>query len=287
MNVWGKVFAVLVVLAAAANTFLTAKFIQIRNTYAAKAKGFQEKYDTARTKLQETRRLAEQLRNEWEATERAWGMRWVVNTQVTNPITGQVVAELGTNQRLKDQQVLHGFELLGNDQAVYRGAFVITTAQADRSALQATWRVRPEDVQTWQSGRWRWRTMIPSAYSQQSDEQTLAFSQLDEVLGDRRATLQIQDALIREAQQQRKLRLAELIGGEELATEEALPPEFRQGLTVTLASTEEERNKLIVEIDDLRRRVRQTRDAVLRLQQENEQLVLKLPQPVSELSRRD
>uniref|UniRef100_A0A7C4QPV0 Uncharacterized protein n=1 Tax=Schlesneria paludicola TaxID=360056 RepID=A0A7C4QPV0_9PLAN len=287
MNVWGKVFAVLVVLAAIANTFLTAKLIQVRNSYAAKAKGFETKYDTARAKLQEVRRQAEQLRNEWEATERDWGLRWVVNTQVTNAATGQLAVDLGTNHRLKDQQLLHGFEVLGEGQTVYRGAFVVTTAQADRSALQATWRVRPEDAQTWQSTRWRWRTMIPSGYSKRFDEQAMAFSLLDETLADRRATLQIQEQLIRNAQQQRKRRIAELLGGEELSTEESLPPEYTQGLAATLATTEEERNKVIVEIDDLRRRVRQARDAVRRLQQQNEQLVLKLPQPVSAVSRRD
>jgi hypothetical protein len=286
----GKLFAVLVVLAAVVAVWLTAELIEDRNSWARKAATFETEHATNQAKLQESRRQAEQLRTELETTLREWGGAlgtWITNTSVTSPAEGKLSVDLGTNQRIKDSQVLHGFELSPDGKSAYRGAFIVTTAQADRSALQPTWRVRPEDAATWRPGQWRWRSLVPSAYAQHADEQALSFAEIDETLNDRAATLQIQNQLIAEAQQQLKERKAELLGGEELAQDEVLGPEFRQGLSITLSSLEEERNKLLLENDDLRRRVRTARDAVLRLQQQNEQLVQKLPQPAPEVSKRD
>lgn len=287
----GKTFAILVVLASLACALLTSKLITVRNSWAKKAQTFDASYAATQAKLVESRRQAEQLRDELEGTLREWGGLvgvWNGVGTVVQPPDGKLNVDLGTNQRIKEKQILHGFEVRPDGQSVYRGAFVVTTAQADRSALSPTWRVRPDDVQTWQQqGRWRWRSLVPSAYSDRADDQALSFAYLDETLNDRAATLRIQNQLIQNTEQQRQERIAELVGGNQLAQDESLAPEFRQGLTSTLADLEEERNKLLLEIRDLREQVRAARDAVVRLQQDNEQLVQKLPQPRPEVSRRD
>jgi len=287
MHWFGKTCAILIVLASLACTFLTAKLIAVRNSWAKKTQTFVTSYERDHTKLEEVQRQYNQLMKEGESSLREWGAVYNgINTQVEKP-TGRLTVDLGTNHRLKDKQVLHGFELLPDGTSIYRGAFLIATAQADRSALLPTWRVRPEDVNAWNEGRWRWRTMVPSAWSKRADDQALSFMQTEETINDRRATLQIQEKLIRDAEQQKKQRIAELVGGDELAQDPSLAPEFRQGLTVTLAELEEERNKVLLEIDALRRKVRQTRDSVESLQQQNEALVQKLPQPASAVSQRD
>jgi hypothetical protein len=287
----GKLFAVLVALAGLASGYFTAQLITVRNSWARKAATFETQYADTQAKLTETRRQAAQLRDELEAAVREWGGlagAWNgVNTTLTSP-DGKLAVDLGTNQRIKESQVLHGFELTPDGQAVYRGAFVVTTAQPDRSALSPMWRVRPDDVGTWQQqGRWRWRSLIPSAYTDRADDQALKFAELDETLNDRAGTLRIQNQLIAEADKQRKERIAELVGGAELAQDASLSEEFRQGLVPTLASVEEERNQLLLEIRTLREQVRAARDNLERLQQENEALVQKLPQPRPQVTRRD
>ena len=47
MNVWGKVLAVFVVIAGLASMALTAKFITVRNSWAAKTQPFAKNYLTA------------------------------------------------------------------------------------------------------------------------------------------------------------------------------------------------------------------------------------------------
>jgi len=164
----------------------------------------------------------------------------------------------------------------------YRGPFQITQDQSDRSVLQPTWRVRREDLATWKPGQWRWRGLIPSAYTDRFDDQAVAFAKADEALGDRRAAVAIQDRLIAEAQRQLQLRVAELVGGEGLPQDEALTPEFREGLIKPIEETEERRNGVLLEIAELRQQVRATRDAVERLQAENLALTQRLPQPAAE-----
>ncbi len=287
----GKLFGVLIVITALVNTVLTAKLITVRNSWARKTQDFATKYKTSSEKLEESRRQFLQLRDELETSLREWGATWNgINTQVVSPSEGKLTVDIGSNQRLKEKQILHGFEMLPDGNVVYRGAFVVATAQADRSALNPTWRVRPDDVATWQpAARWRWRSMIPSGYDKRSIDQAMSFMTTDETLNDRRATLQITQKLISDEQAQRKQRIAELVGGEELAQDPSLSEEYRQGLIPTLSSVEDERNKVLVENDELRRKVRSARDAVLQLQQQNEGLVQKLPQPgpQPQVSRRD
>jgi hypothetical protein len=287
MHWLGKTCAIFIVLASLACTFLTAKLITVRNSWAKKTQAFATTYEKDAAKLQEVQRQYAQLMKEGESASREWGYIFNgINTQVDKS-SGRLTVDLGTNFGLKDKQELHGFELAADGIWIYRGTFSIATAQADRSGLVPTWRPRQQDVATWNDGRWRWRTMLPSAHSKRADEQAMSFMQTEETLSDRQAKLAIQEKLIREADQQRKQRVAELVGGDELGQDASLAAEFRQGLTQTLAEVEEERNKVLLANDALRRKVRQTRDAVLSLQQQNEALVQQLPQPAPAVSRRD
>ena len=58
--------------------------------------------------------------------------------------------------------------------------------------MQPKWRIRPGEPTEWQNGTWRWRSSIPSGYSQQFDEIMLNFTRGDETLADRRASIAVQ-----------------------------------------------------------------------------------------------
>lgn len=287
MNVWGKVLAFLVIVAALFSTYLTSKLITVRNSWTRKSQDFVKNYETASKQARDLREQEIRVTRTIETALRGWGRTFGADTQIANANDGRLQMVAGTNH-VTDGQVIHGFELQQDGTSIYRGPFQVTTAQADRSALQPTWRVRREDVATWQGGQWRWRGHIPTAALDRFDAQTLAFAKGEETLGDRRAALAIQDRLIAEAQRQLKLRVAELVGGEGLPQDPALSPEFREGLTKPLQETEQERNAVLLQIAELRQQVRTTRDAVERLQTENLALTQRLPQPVTETaSRRD
>jgi hypothetical protein len=287
MNVWGKVLAFLVILAAAGSTYLTAKLIQVRNSWTKKSQAFVGNYQTADKQLNDLQAQFVKLRSTYETALRDWGGTMTADTQPAGP-DGRLQIVAGTGQGLADKQTLHGFELQPDGNSIYRGPFVITTAQADRSALAPSWRTRPQDLATWKPGQWRWRGFIPSAYTDRFDDQLVAFAKGDETLGDRRAAVAIQDRLIAESQRQLKLRVAELVGGEELPQDEALNPEYREGLVKTSEETDDRRNTVLLEIAELRQQVRASRDAVERLQAENLELTQRLPQPATaSVSRRD
>ncbi|HUQ72549.1 MAG TPA: hypothetical protein VM165_23680 [Planctomycetaceae bacterium] len=288
MNVWGKVLAFLVIVAAALSTYFTAKLIQVRNSWTKKSQTFVKSYEADEKQLHELQAQFLKVQTDTETALRSWGRTWAADTQIASPAEGRLQIVAGTGQGLADKQVIHGFELQQDGSSIYRGPFIVATAQADRSALVPTWRVRPQDVVNWKPGQWRWRGFVPTAYSDRFDDQLLAFAKGDETLGDRRAAVAIQDRLIAEAQQQLKFRVAELVGGDELPKDEVLSAEFREGLVKPMEETEDRRNAVLLEIAELRAQVRASRDAVERLQAENLQLTQRLPQPpAAAVSRRD
>ncbi len=282
MNVWGKVLAVMVVIAGLASMVLTAKLITVRNSWTAKAQAFVKNYADASKQTREAAEQRQLVLHELERMNREWGTDFRaaggVPTQLLSPAEGRLEVGLGLGAGLAEKQLIHGFEIKADGTSVYRGPYVVFgPPQAERSAVQPLWRIRPGEPGEWQAGRWRWRSSIPAGYSQHFDELMANFTKEDETLADRKASSAIQDKLIADATLALARRQAELVGGDELPKDEIVPPEFRLGLVSTLEAAEEERNSVLLEIDALRRQVRAARDAVVQLQQDNLALTAKLP----------
>ena len=286
MHTSGKVLAFLVLIAGVASTFLSAKLIQVRNSWTAKAQNFDQQYATTSADVEKLRKDFVEVTNDLQTMTREWGgFPFPVNTQIADAATGRLQIDVGTNFGLKDEMVIHGFQLQPDGSSIYRGPFRIVSAQTDQSAVVPTWRLRPIDMQAtattpaWQGGTWRWRSLVPSGYSQRVDEQNLAFVKAEQTLADRAASLQIQLRLVEDAGRQLQMRNAELVGGPELPQDPSLKPEFREGVVAPLKATEEERNKALLAIAALREAVRAERAAVQRLQSENLAMSRQLPQP--------
>lgn len=282
MNVWGKVLAVMVVIAGLASMVLTAKLIAVRNSWTAKSQTFAKNYEAAAKQAREAAEQRQLVLHELERMNREWGTDFRaaggVQTQALNPAQGTLEVALGAGAGLIEKQLVHGFEIKADGSSVYRGPFyVFGPPQAERSAMQPAWRIRPGEPGEWQAGRWRWRSSMPAGYTQNFDELMADFTKSDETQADRNASMVIQDKLIADATLALQRREAELVGGEALPKDEVVPPEYRLGLVSTLETTEEERNRVLLEIDALRRQVRTARDAVVQLQQENVALTQKLP----------
>lgn len=277
MHMMGKIAVWLVVLAAIASTLFTAKLIQVRNSWTKKSNSFRDQYQALQPKIADQTLQVAALQAELFRAQDLWGRTFKsVPTQMGRP--GELIIGLGQNDLINPKEYLYGFEILPDGTSVYRGDFTVEVAQNVQAQLRPNWVVRPEDIQTWQPGNWRWRTMIPPGYQPVYDAQTQAILRLDDVLADRREKLKRENALEMEQIDQLKLREAELVGGDQLSKDPDSNIEFRLGLVAAVEEAEESRNQLLRKVDELRRRVRVVQQGVDKRSAENRDLIRKLPQ---------
>lgn len=282
MNIWGKVLAFLVLVAAISASVLTAKLVQVRNSWTAKAVAAKNKFHDLKPKIEALETQIDSLKNEVFRSQQLWGNFWPnVQTGVVNPADGTVGVNIGSDASVRPNMVMHGFEITPDGTSIYRGSFLPLEIQNAAATLKPNWRATAAEVRTWPAaGTWRWRNLVPPGYEENFDKQLTAVLKLEETLNDRLKTLAGQKQLLAEAKAKLKLREAELVGGEELA-KSATAQEHRDGLVAALAQAEEDRNQTLLKLDELRRTVRSVQEDIERLQDENVELAKRLPQPAT------
>jgi predicted nucleic acid-binding Zn-ribbon protein len=281
MNIWGKVFAFLVVTAAICASIFTARLVQVRNSWTAKVVASKNKFDDLKPKVANLEVQIDSLKNEIFRSQKLWGTFWAnVQTAVINA-DGTVQVGIGTKSGVGNNMLLHGFEIAADGTSIYRGAFLPIEVQDAESKLKPNFRASAAEVRTWQPGNWRWRNLVPPGYEENFDKQLTAILRLEETLNDRMRTFAGQKQLLADANAKLKLREAELIGGDELAKGDAVDPEHREGLVAAMDEAEESRNQTLLKLDELRRAVRGVQEDIERLQEENIDLTNRLPQPAS------
>ena len=284
MNIWGKVLAFLVLVAAISASVLTAKLVQVRNSWTAKTVAARTKFHDLKPKIEALEIQIDSLKNEFFRSQQLWGsIIWEdEQTRVVNPADGTVGVNIGSDANLRPNMVMHGFEIAADGTSTYRGAFLPAEIQNAAATLKPNWRATPAEVRTWAPvGKWRWRNLVPPGYEENFDKQLSAILKLEETLNDRLRTLAGQKQLLTDAKAKLKLREAELVGGEELPKGANAAPEHRDGLVEALAQAEEDRNQTLLKLDELRRTVRNVQEDIDRLQNENLELANRLPQPAS------
>jgi hypothetical protein len=292
MHWTGKASAWLLVPLVLLAMVFTAKLVKVRNSWTKKIEDSKKAYNDVAPKVVEAQALLDQAKGDWHRQTVTWGSItsspergyfpfFVAPTNVSNAAAGTLTVALGSQQGIQQNLWLHGFEVRPDGTSVYRGDFVATTVREGESLMQPNWRIRPGDTAGWQGGNWRWRVMLPSAYPNRFEDLEQTLVRRDERHAERQQTLAGQQKLIAGATEQLKLREAELVGGPELPMDETLDAEFRDGLTATLETLEEERNGELVQIDRLRRSVRELSRRIQAVQSRNRALVEQLPQPAA------
>ena len=279
MHTMGKVGVWLVVLAALGASMLTSKLIQVRDGWTKRDVAARDQYRALVPKIDELQDTLSGLEGEKFRALDLWGNSWPP-VQTTVQAQGALVIDLGTDNGIREKQVIYGFEVQPDNSVIYRGDFTVATARNVQSQLQPNWKVRAEDGATWKSEKWRWRNQLPPAFQQNFDKQLLLLGQTEDALNDRRQSVDVQTKLLAQAQEQLKLREAELVGGAQLSKDPAVDVEFREGLVAGVEQVEESRNLILTNVDDLRRKLRAVQSEVDRLQKLNIELANKLPQPV-------
>lgn len=278
MHNLGKVLAFLVVVAAIIAALFTAKLIQIRNSYTLKANTAKNKFLDLQPKIEALQAKIDSVRAEIFRSQELWGTAIPnVQSNIANKAEGTVHIGIGTDGGIRPNMLLHGFQMVPEAGVIYRGSFLVADAQKNESLLKPNFRVTPDDVKTWDSGVWRWRNALPSGYQETFDRQMLAILKDEETLRARAMTLEGQKELLKKSMASLKQRETELIGGEGMAKSESVGSEFREGLVAAIEKIEEDRNEILLKVDELRRAVRNVNADIERLHSENTDLVDKLP----------
>ena len=279
MHTSGKVLAFLVVLLAITASVLTAKLVQVRNSWTAKSVASKNKFNDLNPKVAALQTQIDSLNNEIFRSRELWGIvPLTAPTNVFNPNDGTVQVGFGSDAGLRDKLLMHGFEIAADGTSIYRGSFLPVEIQNIGATLKPNWRATPEEIRTWQPGNWRWRNLVPPGYVDNFDKQLTAILKYEETLNDRIRTLNGQKKLLAEANAKLKLREAELVGGDELTKVDTVDPEFRDGLVAAMAAAEEDRNQTLLTIDKLRREVRSVQADIEQMLSDNLELTNRLPQ---------
>ena len=282
MHTLGKVLAFLVVISAIFASVLTAKLVQVRNSWTAKAIASKAKFNDLKPKVEELERQIDAVKNEIFRSRDLWGSFWpVVQTRVTNPADGTLEVNVGTQHGVREKLLMHAFEIAADGTTVYRGGFLPVQIGDNTATLKPNFRATPDDIREWQSGNWRWRNQLPPGFAENFDKQLGSILRLEETLGDRLRTLEGQKQRLTQANDTLKLREAELIGGDVLPKKAGGAVENREGLVEAIAQEEEGRNQILRKIDELRRTVRSVQGDIEQLQTANIEMTSRLPQPAN------
>ncbi len=207
-----------------------------------------------------------------------WGRQWTAQGQ-TDATTGQVLINVGTQQGLgaqeavakRGQPILYVFATMPDGTSKFLGEFT-AEAQQQRTILTLNGPRYPAMLQTWPAqGDFRVRERIPPG--QRAIFQDLANQQAisDQIVINEAAKIKIQDNHIASSQKTLDGRMAELNG--DPAAPQTADPAIVNGLVDTIRVEEAERNKVLKDVDALRR---QLSDNYARLEQvlaENRQAV--------------
>ena len=307
MHILGKTLTWIIVPLALFATALTARMLQVRNSWTKQMfddqNGLIQKYeDEAKTIKDKSKQLRE-LRGTIARETRGWGQYWN-NVEVNGAGGAAIAITIGSDDGLRDQQVIYGFKQNAEGKTyTYVGPFQVTILNADNATVTATWRFRPaedanrngtidpgEDINQngqldpaesaqW-TGTWRFREMIPSAPIARFTGLEVRLTWADETLADKRRDLTKQTTLIAGSKLNLDIRKKELLSDpllQEKYKEGQLDAEFIDGLIETISQEEEARNDVLEDVDQLRRKVKEAYEKYGRLSAANRKLLQSLP----------
>lgn len=283
MHISGKVFAWLSVLGSLGAVALSAKMVQVRNSWIESANALTTEIEKNAAEIESQSDNLKSLLAALDRTTMGWDVYWFpFEMQPADPNQGTMTASFGSKFGLKEQQLVYAFQPNADGNGyTYVGPMRVVAVREQQSILAPTWRVLPGEGRQWNYGPgWRLRSMVPAARKARFSDLEVQLTLAKERVADEQQNYAIQERLVQQAQQHLDLRMKELLG--DPANEpmrENLPQYLVDGLVTTLADTEEKRNAELVEVDRLRREIDNAHQKYLDLSRTNNQLVESLPQP--------
>ena len=200
---------------------------------------------------------------------------------------GNVALNLGTQDGLSDGSVaggdpasiVHLFAPTGGGEAtVYVGSFQVDQATERQSQLSPTFVVQTGEPQSWPvgQGEWRVRVEVPPSRASSFIDRDASLVKIRERLRNRSNELDKQREGIQDARDTLAAEEQKLLGDPAApAIEDA--PEIQAGLIATLTDEDLDRAEALVELDRLRRAVKNASDRLQAALKENVELAGQLP----------
>jgi hypothetical protein len=277
----GKAFAWLVLVGCVAATYFSAKALGVRNGWMAAAQKAKETFEKNKADIAAKELALELKQKEYDRLMLGWDRYWPdVGTNI-DLNTGTIRMGIGTNQGLKNGQVVYSYMMNSDGSSVYLGDFRVTRIADAQADAVPVWRNRPGDLQAAKAapGKYRIRTLIPNQYQTrfaELDQQILAAEQS---IAGHQSALDLQTKLFADAERNLQERLAEIKGNPALEGKD-IPDVFIQGLLASLSAEDEARNNALREVDELLHNLKQTKKDFEETLKKNRQLTDSLLQTV-------
>jgi hypothetical protein len=287
MNISGKIFAWMILIAAIPALVWTAKLHGLRNDYSKQVETLTKDNDASALQRDAKQQELKLLNAEFDRTMVGWGRYWknadvtVVKQDEAQLATSQLGKNNGLGAAYEEATVVHLFREAEGDKPVYTGPFKISTLRDDQAAFEPVWIPRANEAANWaQSNSWWIHSEIPSPYVDRFEHQQNALSGADDRHTEGTKNLRIQNDLVRSSEEHLSYRLGELLG-DETATPVERRPEWSEGLMQAIIGQSEQRNAALAEVDKLRREMSNAKKELKRLIDRNKQLVKGLPGSVA------
>lgn len=181
----------------------------------------------------------------------------------------------GANQTARP--IIHAFYGGGENTTTYAGEFIVTDVGPTNAVMVPVHPLDPQVVAAWpMNAPWRLRTMVPAAARARIDELFRRARRTRELTTATDANITRQQELKQAADDALAVREAELLGD---PAREAVAgrPEFTDGLLKVTELTEEQRDQLLLDIDQLRRAIKAQSEQRDQLVQQLQQAAQSLP----------
>lgn len=255
------------------------KVLVFHNEWSAKLRDAKEKTKAAVASNRQARHDFNKAMADVSGLTIGWDKFWNVPARTQNAPAGTptvakqngilILNNIGSANGLKDEQynddngqpqlakpVVHAF-YGGAEGFKYAGEFRATDITPQRTQLRPVHPLSQQEFAAWNpNAAWRFRTMVPPGKQTTIDELYAQNRTLYELTLQMNANIARQEALLGKAEEALQVRKGELLGGldrEEVPTR----PEFTLGLLEVNENVEEERNQLLLELDRLRRGIKE------------------------------
>jgi|GEM_PF-4645834 len=168
MNIFGKILVWVVVVIAGADFVLSARLLQIKNSWSKAVENLDRENKDSEEKLVKNRKELENAEVQYARAVAGWDTFWSGIAARKNPADNTLIVGLGQKHGMGIQRpVLNAFRLNGDGSSTWVGRFRVDPNQInlDTCTLIPTWNLRKGETDKWtDDNKWRFRASIPTTY---------------------------------------------------------------------------------------------------------------------------
>jgi len=288
MHILGKVLVWLTVVLLVAAGWFTSTTLRVRHQWLSSVETRQERIEKQIQDIADTRRRIQLLEDQRQELVHAWGDVWSApNSRVQPGGTGAIELGVGASSNLPQKNADGNNPtvfVFGDDggQTKYLGEFLVADTRPTQAIVQLTRAPYPQEASEWPQGLYHVRNTLPlnwlTSAAQLQAQQIIADAHVIE----QRQQLEVLNGMLESSQNALNQRMAELNGNPQA------PPtasdDVRDGLVLAAQKSEQARDAVLLQVEQLRHQVTQTYDNIVKTLNSNietaKQLENRYQQPV-------